>query len=289
MKEIIDSMTSIYHLLPIYPILQVDGKSKRVSEVDSLPNINQEKAKQALAFHREIEAGVKANNHDDYATVPFVGVKQPTFQSAEFNDGKISVSLELPSIMRNRNLDSLADGDGTVPQISAFPIEFSDRDVLEIPGFIAEAHGSLQNQPAILLNLLNKLQISQSTSGTLEDIRGRGEENSRSIKAGVKGISLLLDDLYLKNEPIVIKAKANPGNADFGALKAHISCVSDHHPDLDLDFIDHSVENSDQWLSSPENLSLEPGLYRIKVTTEKTGEDAPNSVNDLFEVADINS
>ena len=60
---------------------------------------------------------------------------------------------QLPLIMQNRNLDSLAEGDGTVPKISAFPIEFSDRDILEIPGFIAESHGALQNQPSILLNL----------------------------------------------------------------------------------------------------------------------------------------
>ena len=270
--------------MPIYPILQVNGESKRIAEVASLPNIDQERAKQALAFHREIEAGVKAHNNDAYATVPFVGVQQPTFQFAEFNNGKITVSRELAPIMRNRNLDSLADGDGTVPQISAFPIEFSDRDVLEIPSFIAETHGSLQKQPDILLNLLNKLQISQSTGGTLEDIRGRGEEKSRSIRAGTKGISLLLDDLYLKDEPIVIKAKANPGDADFGTLKGHIVCVSNNRPDVDLDFIN----NGDGWLSNQESLSLEPGLYRLKVATEKTGEDAPNPVNDLFEVADIN-
>ena len=212
-----------------------------------------------------------------------MGVQQPTLQSAQLNDGQVSVSRELPLIMRNRNLDSLADGDGTVPKISAFPIEFSDRDVLEIPGFIAEAHGSIQNQQGILLNLLNKLQMSQASSGTLEDIRGRGDEKSRSIQATDKGISLLLDDFYLQDEPIMFKAKTNPKNADFGGLKARIECVSDNRPNVDLDF----VASDDEWSSSPEGLSLEPGLYRLKVMTEKTGEEAPNSVNDLFEVVDL--
>ena len=285
MREIIGSLTSIYQLLPIYPVLQVGEDSKRIAEVTNLPNIDRDRAKQALAFHREIEAGVKANNHNAYATVPFVGVQQPTLQSAQFAEGKISVSRELPLIMRNRNLDSLAEGDGTVPKISAFPIEFSDRDVLEIPGFIAEAHGSLQNQPSILLNLLNKLQISQATSGTLEDIRGRGSEKSRSVRATDKGISLLLDDLYLKDEPIIVKAKTNPDGLDFGGLKGHIVCVSDRRPDVNLDF----VNQSDRWLSSPESLNLEPGLYRLKVMTEKTGAEAPNPVTDLFEVADFDS
>lgn len=239
-----------------------------------------------LAFHRDIEATVK-NNHSDrsyrpYATVPFVGVQQPTLQSAELKEGKITVSHKLPSIMRNRNLDSLADGDGTVPKISAFPIEFGDRDTLEIPGFIAEAHGSLQNQPAILLNLLNKLRISQASGGTLEDIRGRGSEKSRSIKADSKAISVLLEDLYLRNEPIVIKAKVNPDSD--GDILSQIYCVSDRRPEVEVNFF----PNSDGWWSS-DDLSLEPGLYRIKVATKQTGETNPNPVNDLFEVAEVDS
>ena len=282
-RGIIDSLTSIYQLLPIYPILQVGSESKRVAEVANLPNIDQARAENALAFHREIEAAVKTHP-DSYATVPIVGVQQPTLQSAEFKNGKIIVSRGLPAIMRNRNLDSLADGDGTVPRISSFPIEFSDRDALEIPSFIAEAHGSLQNQPDILLNLLNKLQASQSSSGTLEDIRGRGEEKSRSVRAGTKGIGLLLDDLYLKDEPIVIKAKANPDNSGFGTLKAHITCVSHNRPDVNVDL----VNETDEWSINPDSLSLEPGLYRISVRTEKTGAETPNPVNDLFEIAEIN-
>ena len=287
LTEVMRSFNSVYQLLPIYKVLQIANESHRIGEVSNLPNIDPERAKDALAFHREIETAVGSNQNDPnyhpYATVPFVGVQQPTFQSAELKQGKIIIHRDLPLMMRNRNLDSLADGDGTVPKISAFPIEFSDRDTLEIPGFIAEAHGSLQNQPAILLNLLNKLRISQATEGTLEDIRGRGEAKSRSIKADTKGISVWLEDLYLQNEPIVIKAKVNSENLDDKTLKGHIVCVSERRPDVEVNF----AANSDGWLSS-EDLRLEPGLYRLKVATELAGEAAPHPVNDLFEVADIN-
>ena len=282
MENFINSLTSVYQLMPIYSLIEVDGASKRVAEIANLPNINQQRAKQALAFHREIEQGVKTHP-DSYATVPFVGIQQPTLQSAQFKDGKIIVSHDLPLIMQNKNLDSLADGDSTVPTISAFPIEFSDDDVLKIPSFIAEIHGSLQNQPSILLDLLNKLQLSQSSQGTLEDIRGRGDKKSRSITTGEKGISLSLADVYLQEQPIIIKAKTNPNNHDFGKLKGQISCVCDHRPHIEVDF----VTEDDGWLITSDNLKLAPGLYRIKVNTEKSGEDAPNSVNDLFEVADI--
>ena len=281
MREILNSLTSIYQLLPIYSVLQVDGSSKRIAEVDGLPNIDRQRAEQALVFHREIEAAVKDRDRDTYATVPFVGVQQPTLQSAEFKQGKLIVSRELPLIMQNRNLDSLADGDGTVPQISAFPIEFSDRDILEIPGFIAESHGSLQNHPGILLNLLNKLQISQASDGTLEDIRGRGTEKSRSIKAGRKGISVQVEDLYPAREPIIIGAKTNPEDENYGTVRGQIECITDRRPALTVGF----TKQVGEWSTPSEALNLEPGLYRLKVMTEHTGTDAPNPVTNLFEVA----
>ncbi len=287
LTDVMRSLPSVYQLMPIYSMLQVGDKNNRIAEVANLPNINQSKAQDALAFHREIEEAVKTNSKDDkyhelFATVPFVGVQQPTLQSAQFKNGELTVSRDLPRIMSQ--LEHLADGDGTVPQISAFPIEFSDRDVLEIPSFIAESHGSLQNQSDILLNLLNKLQIAQSPSGTIEDIRGRGKEEGRAIKA-TKGISLSLDDLYLANEPIVITAKVNPDNSAFDRLKARIDCVSAEKPALNLDFEAQDRE----WVLKQDELTLESGLYRITVQTEKRSEDAPNAVHNLFEVADINS
>ena len=287
LTDVMRSLTSVYQLMPIYKVLQIDNESHRIAEVANLPNIVQDKAKDALAFHREIEAAVNINRQDAnyldaYATVPFVGVQQPTLQSAELRDSKIVVRKTLPVIMSG--LNHLADGDGTVPQISAFPIEFSDRDVLEIPSFLAESHGSLQNQSDILLNLLNKLQIAQSPSGTIEDIRGRGREEGRALKV-TKGISLSLDDLYLNHEPISITARVNPGNSAFARLKARIDCVGSEKPSLNLDFEAQDRE----WVLKQDDLTLESGLYRITVQTDNRSEDAPNAVHNLFEVADINS
>lgn len=175
-----------------------------------------------------------------------------------------------------------------MPQISAFPIEFSDRDVLEIPGFIAEKHGSLQNQKDILLNLLNKLQIAQAPSGTIEDIRGRrggrGREEARSIKS-TRGISLDVEDLYLQDEAIEIKARVNSDDAKFDVLKAEIECLSEPLETMKLDF---AVEGS-EFVLRPESLKSQPGLYRLTVHTGGTGENSLNAVHDLFEVANINS
>ena len=287
LSEVMRSLPAAYQLMPIYPVLQVGNENKRIAEVADLPHINQAMAQDALAFHREIESAVSTNRkeskyHEQFATVPFVGVQQPTLQSAELKNGKVEVSRNLPRIMAGKNLDHLADGDGTVPQISAFPLEFSDQDVLEVVSFVAEKHGALQNQENILLSLLNKFQVAE-TLGNIEDIRGRGAEKSRSIKADT-GISLDLEDSYYQDEAITIKAQVN-GDSDFSALKATIESLSAVKPAINLDF--ESVGSG--FVIKPENLELDSGLYRLTVQTDNTqtdttAENSPSAVHDLFVV-----
>jgi triacylglycerol esterase/lipase EstA (alpha/beta hydrolase family) len=59
LTEVMRSLTSVYQLLPIYKVLQIGNESHRIAEVGDLPNIVQNKAQDALAFHREIETAVK--------------------------------------------------------------------------------------------------------------------------------------------------------------------------------------------------------------------------------------
>ena len=282
LSDVMRSLPAAYQLLPIYPVLQVGNDNKRIAEVADLPHINQSMAQDALAFHREIESAVNTNcknseYHEQFATVPFVGVQQPTLQSATLNNGVIEVSRNLPKIMQGRNLDHLADGDGTVPQISAFPIEFSDQDVLEIVSFVAEKHGALQNQKDILVSLLKKFQLAE-TIGNIEDIRGRGDEKARSIEAAT-GISLDLEDSYYQDEAITIKAQVN-GYSSFDSLKATIECISDSKAALNLNF----ETDGERFIIKPENLELDSGLYRITVHTDNTAENAPRAVHDLFAI-----
>lgn len=259
--EVMRSLTSIYQLLPIYKAININGEYYRVAEADNLPNIDKLKAQEALAFHREIEAAVEQHLKNEqylrsFATVPISGVYQPTLQSAVLIDGKLTASEDLPDILKNR-LD-LGDGDGTVPKVSAIPIERSQ----ELDNFfIAEQHGALQNQAQVLDSLLNSLGISQYT---LADVR-----------APEAAISLNLDDLYLKDEPITMQARLVNSADSATTLKAYIEAVSGDRPPLKIDF----VEQAHNWILAVD--SLPPGLYRV--TVQKSGINAP-PVHDLFEV-----
>lgn len=64
LTTLVRSFTSIYQLLPIYPVINANGANYRVAELPGLPYINQQRAQKALAFHREIEAAVEQHRTD---------------------------------------------------------------------------------------------------------------------------------------------------------------------------------------------------------------------------------
>ena len=265
LTEVMRSLTSIYQLLPIYEMVNIGGEYKRIAEADNLPNIVQERAQNALAFHREIEAAVSVHRNDEmyrnsFTTVAIAGIQQPTLQSAQLLNGQLTVSEQLPKILQNR--PDLSDGDGTVPQVSAIPIELSNSFN---NSFIAELHGSLQNQSQILEDLRNRLELSQFDLGT--------------VRALQTAISLAVEDLYLANEAIILRARviSTPGLIT-GKLKAEITSISEQRPALNLYF----EEREQEWVLAIDDLP--PGLYRVKVQTEDSSAQAPTPVHDLFEV-----
>jgi pimeloyl-ACP methyl ester carboxylesterase len=263
LTEVLRSLTSVYQLLPIYKVLNIDGEYQRIAEVANLPNIDQKKAQDALAFHREIEAAVERHLQDErylngFSVVPISGVRQPTLQSATLLNGKLTASEDLPQILKNRS--DLGDGDGTVPKVSAIPIERSSNlDNF----FIAEQHGALQNQQQVLESLLNTLRLSQY------DLAGVRKAEPEAA------IGLSVDDLYTTEEPVFLRARVTGVNA--ARLKAEITPVSSDSPTLTLNF----EEKTDGWMLITE---LPTGLYRVRVQADSAGEQTPVPVHSLFEV-----
>jgi hypothetical protein len=206
-----------------------------------------------------------------YKIIPIVGTKQTTFQSANFHAGQLTVNSELPT-----GIDSLlGDGDGTVPYLSAIPIELSS-EYRET--YIAEQHGSLQNNNKILGQLLQRLQGMQVQG--LSNIRDPFDIEVSPKAAEQPAISLTLDDLYLADEAIEVRAKILNTDRDNGQLKAKIEPVSVKGKSLNVDF----QEQNGEWVLTLGDLLQAPGLYRLKVQTEKTGAQAPSPVSSLFEV-----
>jgi pimeloyl-ACP methyl ester carboxylesterase len=261
--EVLRSCTSVYQLLPIYKMLKAGGEYRRIAETDGLPEgLNKDRAGSALAFHREIEGAIKKRAPGAYPIIPIVGICQPTLQSAVLEGGAVKALESMPE----GEDDRLEGGDGTVPGVSAIPIELSEE---YHETYFAEQHGSLQNNDHVLTDLLKRMSHMQAglkLAGIREDT---GE---------LPAISLSVDDVYLKNEPVMIKAKLLGVQRDV-PLVARIEPAGQREKTAQTTF----KKGQDCWELSLEN--PKPGLYRVEVSQGEAGPGAPTPVHGIFEVA----
>lgn len=261
--EVLRSCTSVYQLLPIYKMLKIGDEYQRIAETDGLPEgLAKDRAGRALAFHREIEEAVKKRPAGAYPIIPIVGICQPTLQSAVLEGGAVKALESMPE----GEDDRLEGGDGTVPGVSAIPIELSES---YHETYFAEQHGSLQNNDHVLTDLLRRMSHMQT---------GLKLAAFRDSIAVLPAIGIKVDDLYLKNEPVVIKAKLAGVRRDVPPI-ARIEPAGQREKTVQAQF----REGQDGW-----ELTLEkpmPGLYRVEVSLSKTGPGAPSPVHGIFEVA----
>ncbi len=274
LTEVMRSFPSVYQLMPIYKALKVGDDWQRVAETDGVPNVDRQRAADALAFHREIESAVERHREDGeyrdrgYKIVPIVGIRQPTLQSATLADGEVSVARELPEWID----PMFGDGDGTVPRASAIPIELSSeyRDT-----FVPEQHGSLQANRHILGDLLGRLEQMQASG--MDNIRG-GPVVTRAPEREA-ALAVDIDDLYLAGEPVELRASLVNADGRFGAVRAEVEPLADTPGAA----AEHTFEAGDEAHSLVLD-GLAPGLYRATVSTEKRGGAAPPPVHAVFEI-----
>ena len=198
-SSLVRSFTSSYQLLPIYPCYDPGtGQLKRVGEMTDIPNLDAGRAKAALDFHNEIRLAVEQNVKDPkylagrYTLHPIVGTYQPTLQIGRRVGGRLDMS--------DRHPQGDVTGDGTVPQVSAIPIESETLSKQHRTVFVAEVHGSLQNSRP-MLDHLRQLLAEKVLS-------------SEAFRAPTtKAIALTVDDLYSSNEAVRVRVRCEDEKA----------------------------------------------------------------------------
>ena len=205
LSALIRSFTSVYQLLPIYPCFDAGDRTlRRVAETPGIPNVDAGRAAAALAFHRDIEAAVTEHLQDDayveggYDIHPIVGTFQRTLQSARRAGGDVELLAQYEGVDE--------DGDGTVPRVSAIPIELSD-DPREM--YASERHATLQNKDQVLVQLLG--------------ILSRGELDLDRYKA-IPGepVALDIEDLFGTEGPITFKVRCQDEAASLTATVTNV-------------------------------------------------------------------
>lgn len=263
--DAVRSLTSVYQLLPRYEMVEENGRFHHPSEtVADIPGVDRQRAKDALAFHHEIEAAVNGRAARGYETIPIVGTWQPTLQSARLAHGKLTADEIAPTWTKFPE----GDGDGTVPRVSAVPIELSNA---WLSSFFTGSHASLQNQQEILQNLQGLLVQSQVKT---DHIRGDLE-----AKPG-PALALRVEDLYAHGERIELQV--NVKNMDAGDVTSVRMHVSDAATGVAAHEGPCTVTSGGAWNGVLP--ALPPGAYRVAVTAESGLPLAP--VDDIFVIAE---
>jgi hypothetical protein len=257
MSSLVRSFTSVYQLLPIYPCYDPgSGQLQRVGEVTDIPNVDAGRAKAALDFHNEIRLATEQNAKDPaylagrYTLHPIVGTYQPTLQIGR----RAGAGL----VMSDRYPQADIKGDGTVPQVSATPIEPVALTKQHRTVFVAEVHGSLQNSRPMLDHL--------------RELLAEGVVSSEVFRfPTTKAISLAVDDLYSSEEAIRIQV----GCEDMQALL--IVLVTETQSGREVARI--TLNGAGNAMQTVDCGRLPEGTYRVRVSGIDGG-----SVSDVFVV-----
>lgn len=269
LTNLVHSFPSTYQLLPTYPAVEVEGKYVRPAETDALPNVSQAQAKAGREeFLEAIRlAAIENAGNPDYAqkTIPWVGTRQDTLQSAAVKNGKLEVSFDPPAVLD----PTLVDGDGTVPRISAVP---PDLDGKRFERFAVERHGWLTNNQMTLQPLLDTLlQVGSPGAPTFF---GVGEEEPLPAS-----INLRLEKLFLPDEPAAIHVALVEAGEEPQSLTLRVKPVGHAGED-----VESRVKASSAKPANVEFGVLKPGLYAVTAEAEHPGPKAPAPVHAVFEV-----
>jgi len=257
LTKFVRSCPSVYQLLPVYPCVgETETDLKRIEELTELGELNMERAHAGIEFHREIERAVEANfknamyQSSRYALLPIVGTYQPTFLSALLTSDGIKP-------IETYKGQSLLGGDGTVPRLSATPIELSKA---KLDKFVACPHAGLQNFNSV------RVQIRSALSDV--DI-------SEFKDSGAEAISLKMADVFSSSESFQALANCETAIDPMQATLINIETGGKVECEFEI------VLDTEGW----QKLELSPlaaGTYRIRIDA---GDDA-EPITDVFGVLD---
>jgi pimeloyl-ACP methyl ester carboxylesterase len=273
LTNLVRSFTSAYQLLPIYPAVRIDNELKRITDTDQLPSISHQRAADALAFHHEIRDAAKKHGAAlPYALVPIVGTHQPTLQSTFLENGTLHTSANLPiDLPADQDGAWLRDGDGTVPYISATPVEPPQ---VQRKLRYAERHAWLPSNRLVLENLCRDLMETQ-LANYLQ--RYQGGVLDSEAKQAAPALSVKLENLYQSNDVIRPEVQIVNQAEEPGRVSMTLVPESGNRP------IIYELESTgDTW--SAAITSLAPDVYRVEVSTYRRGPLAPEPVHDILEI-----
>jgi pimeloyl-ACP methyl ester carboxylesterase len=204
LTNVVRGFPALYQLLPTYPCIDAGGpKLERFSDLTHPSFVDANLVTDAQRFHREISNAVESHLKDSgyverrYRTSPIVGIDQKTFQFARIANGETTMLTEY----QNENYG----GDGTVPRVSATPLELRRQDK---EMFANSKHGSIQNDDAVLTQL----------QGIVTGLTLPWERYQRRVEG--PAVSLEVEDVYWDHEGVIVRTEQKNVGGDLYAVVA---------------------------------------------------------------------
>ena len=266
LTEVLRTCTAAYQLLPTYQMIDLgEPEVARVVDV-SLDGIDPQKAREARAFHTQIQEQIAKRPERRYLIFYIAGVDQITLQSALLEGTTLQALEEIPAEWATH----LGTGDGTVPYVSAIPPELSDdpRGSYTVPAL----HAMLPSNEEILRHvgtLLNRLQDL-----TIGQIQSLVEVQAATLRPAIQ---LRAQDLYTGTMPVTITARVLRPSQNPRGLQAEVRSATSA-----IQFTVPMTTNKGDWIAA--EIDLPDGLYYVRIapTWHRPGDPPP--VEDIFEV-----
>jgi pimeloyl-ACP methyl ester carboxylesterase len=208
LSEVLRRYTSVYQLLPRYPVVMdhsgPDLPTRPVRVTDLGRDVGGLDLRRAVAartdFHelmdtdRSTHAGLRLDHL--VSLVPIMGYGHPTTQSAVLDrHGRLRCTVE-PARPDERN-PWYTSGDGTVPVLSALPVELSESMDGQLEN---ETHGTIHGRDAALTRLVHTL--SRHGAGLADQQVPLPEPDAPRWEPA---LGLSVNEVFEDGEPVVVR------------------------------------------------------------------------------------
>lgn len=206
--ELIREWPSTAELLPRYPAIW-DELAQVALYPGQLPiSWLRPLARRAFGMHEDIERGCDQIPQSGPELVPRLGWSHATLDAAFWDGARLRVTKKPPSWLEAPGWEH-DFGDGTVPAVSALPIEAGNRAVSSSGMRVHERHSGLVTASRML----------EEITARLEDYEGRpvpapGRLAYRGAEERGAAIGLDIDNAYLPGEPIGLKVSLHGASGD---------------------------------------------------------------------------
>jgi pimeloyl-ACP methyl ester carboxylesterase len=262
----LESFSSVYQLLPRYAAV-CDARQAAVPQwtkprdVTGVSSLDHRRAVEAHdEFYVAIDDGVARHRdidgYDDRFVTPIIGFGHDTINSVLLTPTDIELLTDLPADIVPPNWTG---GDGTVPFVSALPLDYDGMDRPAPVRYVNEKHGTMQTNSRVLAaEIVRTVAATQQSGSAARELPVTAPKDVADNVVGEPQLGLNLPDYILAGTPVSVTiTQSNVEPADIAVDVVDLGTGSTVRTNIDAA------------ATATVEFTLIPGEYRISATRTK--------------------